>query len=337
MDLREKLESIKQEGLDENNVENSVEGVEQGIVFDTSDTLEVPVEEPVEEHASDTALEAKEDEELLEEQKTEEYVPNFKYKAVGEEFEFDEDIKSLIKDKDSEERFRSIFAKAKGLEFYEEKHKKLEDSHNNLTVEYESKMRDATELATIVNEFNSQIASKNVGDQHRALMNAGLDEQSILNIAKQILDIRELSPQQRQAYNNQFEQKDAIKQYEQRFNAQEQQMQTLARQNAEAQVTGFLATQNDFMNEYEALEGKKAGDFRNDFISYGQYLISKGVDADLNAAMEEFKKVNNLKGVRPAPKIAEPIQAIPNVKSSGHSPIQKEFKSMDDLRAYMWK
>lgn len=68
-----------------------------------------------------------------------EYSPNYKYTAYDQEYEFDEELKPLIKNKKIEEKFRDIFTKAAGLDKYKSKNQSLLDKvkeyeENNIKV-----------------------------------------------------------------------------------------------------------------------------------------------------------------------------------------------------------
>ena len=191
-------------------------------------------------------------------------------------------------------------------------------------------MGDATQLAQIVQTYNNRIASKDPAEQFRALTETGLTEQGLLDIARHVLEIQQLSPQQKQAYNQQFEQQEKLSQYEQQLSHTQAGLQQAQQSAARAELSSFLTGKSDVVSEYEGREGHNDGDFTSDFVQFGIALESKlGRDVEWKEAYKQFKKIHGLGKPKPKPV----PQTLPKLKSVGASPIEESIKTMDDFRA----
>lgn len=329
MGILDELKSIAgEENESTDNVDETVEPVQE-----QDDQIEASAEGETAPEQEQPEVES--EEETTESEEPKEYVPNYSYKAMGEEREIPDWAKGAIKDSKTEEEVRKVFAKADGLDHYAEKHGKLETSYAELQTEYDSKMRDAVQLAKVVQNFNQKVASSDMGQRHSALVDAGIKDDQILDVARHILELRKLTPQQRQAYDHSFVKEREVSQYEERIASQDQKLKSIEFNQAKAQLDAFASTKADLVKEYESREGVGAGDFTKDFIDFGATLQNRlGKELNFDEAFLQFKKIHNLGAAKPtAPK----PKVLPNLKSTGHSPISKGFKSLDDLRTFMDK
>lgn len=293
-----------------------------------------PTEEP---KTDETQQVASTDPEPAQEPTTpQEYVPDHTYKAMGETYEFDDDIKAIIKTKADEDKYRTIMSKAKGLDFYEEKHKRLEDVHAKLEAEYNTIANDSQQLAKVVTDFRNGVQSNDLGHQFRALVGAGITEDQILGIAKHVLDVRQLNPNQRRAYDNQYVQQDQLNQYQSQLQMQQSKLTEMETRHAKAQLDTFMSSKADFVSEFESREHMNQGDFLNAFIHFGNNLEKReGREVNMQEAFDKFKSVYQLNGSKPEVKVKpKPPETMPNIEGTGHSPIAKSIESMDDFMKY---
>ena len=360
MDEQEKLNQASSEAntdvansvTEGQDVESSEANLTESKGFDFEETLNALVDKVEKEFGEegqeiDPETQSKETEpvavnqELSPEQTTPEvYEPDYTYKAMGEEYEFDDKLKSIITSKEDEENWRSIMSKAKGLEHYEAKHKRLEDSHAQLQAEHENKMGDAYELAQVVSNFNQKVGSNDLGLQFKALQDAGLSEDKILNIAQHVLNIRKLDPQQRTAYENQYVQQDQLNKFESAYQSQQTQIAELKKQQAESTLNSFLSDKQDFIQEFEGRDELAKGTFATRFIQFGLDLEkAEGKPLELGHAFDKFKKLYQLNGSK-QPELTNVVEkkppppSIPNIQGSGHSPINRQINSLDDFEKY---
>lgn len=325
MDLTDKLnamrngEELPQEDLEVNQVETEEQPqVEEGIETAPEETEEQPqVEQAVEE---------------IQATEPEKWEPRLKYKVLKEEHDFPDWSKELVTSKELEDQFVDLLTRANALEHQKKRRGEVEDDFAKLQTTYDANMADARELASFVSDVKTKIESNNPAEQMLALQSAGLNEKQILEVARHVLDLQKLTPTQRSAYDQQFTQRDQLSQYEQKLSQAEQSLQLAQIQNAKAELTSYLAGKADLRSEYEAREGNNEGDFQNDFFNFGVALQQKlGKQVEYKDAMKEFKKIHGLGRAKskPAPKV------LPNLRSTGHSPVEKAFSTMDDLRKYM--
>lgn len=328
MDLRSELDALANgddEGASENLETNQVEETNE---TEQQEDPVIETDQSIDDDSATTEFESTTDD------SEEEWTPSFKYKSLGEEFDFPEWSKELVKSKELEESFRSILEKSQGLDLVKGKKEALETEYAEYKNTADSQLGEARQLAEVVQDFNTQISSDSPKEQLSALIGAGLTEKAVLDIARHVLDLQKLAPEQRQAYDAQFEQRNQITEYERTVETQNAQLQQIQVQAAQAELNSFLSSRADIVKEYESREGNKAGDFQENFIHYGIAMQQKlGKDIDYADAFTSFKKVHALGQKQPKPANRQ----VPNLKSTGHSPIEKRFESMEDLQAFQNK
>lgn len=330
MGILDKLDALKTEG----NEIPSTPIEEQAPIETQTEQLEAQPEEA--QGLEQQAEEQVQPEELLvdtgaetTEQISEEWQPTLKYKALGEEKEFHEWAKNFVTTPDLEEKFREVFAKADGLDFSIQKRNDLETKLAEVMTEHESKMKDATQLAELVQDFNTRISKNDPAEHLQLLLQSGLTEDAILDMARHTLQLRGMSAQERNNYDQQFVQRDQMNQYETQLNSTQNQLRQVEVQAAQAQLDNFLSTRKEVVEEFESREGYEAGDFQRFFIRFGaDERARKGSDVDVKEVFKTFKKYHGLgrAKAKPAPR------TIPNLKTSGHSPVSRSIKTMNDLR-----
>lgn len=309
-------ESLPEFTTESREVEPQVEAVEV--------QADVQEAEPQAEIAEETAA--------VEEIPPQEWTPSLKFKVLKDEHEFPEWTHEFVKSKEIEDQFVDLFTKANALEHQKKRRSEIEDSYAKLQSDFDSKIGDAKELAQIVHDHNQRIASNDPKEQLIALQNAGLSEKGLLDIARHVLDLQKMDPAQRQAYNQQFQQREQLNQYQQQLSQTNQSLAQAQQAAARAELTSFLSSKRDIMSEYEGREGNNEGDFQQDFINFGVAMQTKlGREIEWKDAMKQFKKIHGLgkPKSKPAPKV------LPNLRSIGHSPIEKDFASMDDIRKHI--
>lgn len=329
MDLRDTLDALKNgdEIAQDENLEAAPEQAENLEATSEEVTEEVTEDVQTEEQPQAVDLESVELKEVAEEWK-----PSLKFKVLKEEHDFPEWTRDFVNSREVEENFVDLLTKANALEHQKKRRGEIEDQYAELKTTYDARMDDATELAKIVQDYNSKLGSNDPSEQFLALRDAGLNEKAVLDIARHVLELQKLSPAQRQAHDLQFQQQSQIETYNQQLAQTQQQLQQTQAQAAQAQLSSFLSSRSDIVSEYEKLEGNNEGEFQNDFINFGLSLQSKlGREVEWKDAFKQFKKVHGLGRAKskPAPK------SLPNLRSTGHSPVEKAFNTMDDLRKHM--
>ena len=266
------------------------------------------------------------------------YTPNYKYKAAKEEKEFDDWAKAAIKDPETEKTVREIFEKAHGLEA-------VKMSRDQLLQEKQMIMQDVARHTQDVNNVNQWLAKK---DYDKLFSFLKVPEDDILRQAKKILDLREMPPEQRQAYEQ-------ARQNDERAMALEYQNQTLQQQHmqfavrAREQELAWTMSRPEISQMAQAYDARLGyqGAFRQAVVERGQYhYFTTGQDIPAEQAVNEV--LRQLGG--PQALIAQPGPAvtprgqqgvvtqaakpavITNIQGRGTSPAKKVIKNMEELK-----
>lgn len=265
------------------------------------------------------------------------YTPNYKFKSMGKEQEFDEFVRAAIKDEASEKKIRDIYEKAYGLDHLKTDRQRLKDQTT-------LQQNEIARHSQVVNNVNHMLATKDYDNLFANVLK--IPDDDILRHAKRILDLREMPPEQRQAYEQGVHA---------RHQALELQNQNQYLMQSHEQVAVTARTQeldwtmqrpqiSQLATAYDTRVGKE-GAFRQAVIERGQYhaLVTKR-DVSAEEAINEV--VNFLGGpqnlmppVQAAPQVAPDVgqaqaskPVITNFQGRGTSPTKKVIKSLDDLR-----
>jgi hypothetical protein len=261
------------------------------------------------------------------------YSPNYKFKVLDKELEFDEFLRGAIKDPDTEKKVRELYEKAHGLESVKSDRTTL---RNELTQTKDKIAKTEAGLETIASYVRK-------GDYDSFFESLGIPKENILKYALELVQ-REQDP-------NKLAQWQANRQAQQ----QAQHYQSEA-QRLEQERTQFYVQQKEFelsqamirpeisgiVQAYDAGMGQP-GAFRQYVIRMGQALESQGQDVSTDQAIQEA--VRHLQAVNPnltaAPMgqprstgVVQPNQkpVIPNIQGRGTSPVRSSYRSLDDLR-----
>lgn len=265
------------------------------------------------------------------------YEPNFKFKVLDQEKEFDEFLRGAVTSKEQEDALRDLYTKAHGLDSVKEKYTSLNES---IEKDYMPIVQDYNALVTL--EQNVMNAVKN-NDLKTVSDVLGISENQILQYAKDILDYREMDPQQRAQLDNQR------KIAQENANFQQQQVETksqyeeLAVQNRQLELNLELLKPeiSSFKEKFNAKAGPQA--FEQAIIMMGNQVWNM-YQRDLTAqeavalVMDSYKWAVDTEGqvqVTPesAPQVANKKPVIPNVGSGGtKSPTKQAVSSIADLK-----
>lgn len=269
------------------------------------------------------------------------YVPNYKYKAAGQEKELDDPFfRSLIKDAESEKKVRSVFEKIDAFDTVKGQKQHFEGQFTSLLGDYNN-------MSHTVTKFNESVSK---GDLSSAFRVGGITKEQVFKWTQQQIQLMEMPPEQRAQYE-QFEQAQAQKsELEERVQSIQQQFETQAVQNRTMQLD-FALTRPEVARFAEAWDrGGEPGAFKDLVIEeakkvvYESQAAGKPIDLSPEQAiamvMQRFGKRLSVgdatmqvasqaipgNGQRTAPPV------IPNVVGKPSSPIKQVAKSLDDLR-----
>lgn len=264
------------------------------------------------------------------------YTPNYKFKfrspldpSRQEEREFDEWARPLIKDADTEKRFREIYEKACGLDYVKPNYMKMRENLDTLKKEHTEITQSLQRLGSFLHE----------GDYDSFFKTLEIPDEKIFQYVLDKLNYQQLPPEQRQAHD----QASTLKQRAYELELQNQQLQQAYQQTQVQARTASLDSaldRPDVKTVAEAFDARvgKPGAFRDEVILRGQLAWqTRGVDLTPEQAVKE---VLALAGGSVAPAQSPQPQAqaqqrppvIPNISGKGSSPARRAPRSIEDLK-----
>ena len=194
------------------------------------------------------------------------YAPNFKYKFAVEggqsqEGEFPEFLRESIKTKEQEDEVRTIFAKAKGLDFVKPRFERLRDSYKNLDNAHSTVMDG-------IDELKSHYQRKDFDSFFARLQ---IPQEQVLQWVLEKVNYAELPPEQRAVYDARRDADRRAWDAETRLSAMEG--RTLeATQNAKHLALDASLTRPDISAIVTAFDSRaqKQGAFREAVRSFGE-------------------------------------------------------------------
>lgn len=267
---------------------------------------------------------------------SQEYQPNFKYKAAGQEYELEEEYRPYVKTADDEKRIKRLMEQAKALDPIRTER----DSFRGKADSYENELKTFHKGLDTIKEMRSK------GDVRSALMTLGLTPQEILMAAKQELDFDALPQQAKDNYYQSQESQRQAQHLAQQNQHYASQMAVLATTVRKTELSSALAQPevNDFKSWFDGLHGDNA--FRSRVINTGKlYAELHGQDISAEDAIrivtEEFKAFRSLQApqmsqmTQQSPMAPKQVPVIPSAKGASQSAPQTAIRSIKDLdRAY---
>lgn len=274
------------------------------------------------------------------------YQPNFKYKVQDTEAEFDEALRPLIKQKEIEEKIRELYTKAGGLDAIKPKHEKLKQ-------DFEQTMQKYTEISTNYSNLDKslRLLSKYVekGDFDSFFSSLKIPDKAIFGWVNQKLKEMELSPEERTRLAQQRQEMTRALTVEEQNAELQQELQQIRTETFRTQMSVALA-RPDVQNVMQAWDSRvgRPGAFLAEVQKVGYYHhLQTGQDLPPEQAVAEVvgtlgkvigtgapQAATGMTTTPPAGATAAgaPKPVLPNVASSGSSPVRRAPKSLDDLR-----
>jgi hypothetical protein len=265
------------------------------------------------------------------------YQPNYKFKANQKEMEFDEFLRSAVKDPETEKKVRELYEKAYGLDTIKPERDQLKAQHQAVTQEF-------NQIKGGLAKASQYVQQKDYQSFFQAM---GIPESDIMQFALLKVQLAEATPEQRAAY----EQSRTTTLNAQQLAEQNQHLQTTLRQQASTMRANELdlALQrpevNALMQAFDQRLGK-VGAFRDEVIKRGQlYWHNAQADIPVDQAVQEVMSLigNSLTPQMTQPAaptaqtLAEPPEqrpTIPSLKGRGTSPAKKVFRSIAELKKH---
>jgi hypothetical protein len=263
------------------------------------------------------------------------YTPNYKFKAWGKEFEMDKFFHPMLKDADTEKRFKELHEKAFGLDHLLPQHKEIRDRHNELNTKHGQIM----EALSTSQQFLKQ------GD-----LSSFFDSWKIPReqVAKWILDqveYEKLAPEQRSRVDAQRDAQIRAMELEKHNQSLSEQYSQLAVQTRTMQLEQAMS-QPDIRTVAQVYDQRmgQPGAFKNEVINRAAMAYqSQGVDLTAEQAAHDtaLAVARIMVGQQQAEDSGQTQQTqqqqarppvIPNISSKGGSPAKRSPKSLDELR-----
>lgn len=280
------------------------------------------------------------------------YEPNFKFKYYDQEGEFDEWARQFVKDKETEDRFRGLYAKSNGFDVLRDKFKAKTGEYGEL----ETKYKDIETKYTSLDQEIDEVIWQRDNDLHGFFESWNVPVDRVIDFVEQYLDKLGLPPDQQKKLDDQravlAEKRQLEKQVQQFSSEKQQQSQQAHVEEFESliehpEVAGFAA-------EYDARVGSE-GSFAQAVIQHGDTHFHRTgeslspIDA-IRAVYKQYKPfVRGDAGAKPAPQAGasaeqsrEPApqhqrpKPVPSLGgASTASPTKKVYKSLDDLKKHL--
>jgi len=270
------------------------------------------------------------------EEQTKAYEPDLTYKVSGEDKEFDPWVKDLIKDKETEDHFRKLYADAAGLSVVKEKYEAQANEFKTTQEELQNWHQTRDVLAEQVRR----------GDFRAFFKELNIPQERVYEWVLQEAKLKELPEEERRVYNERMElarERDELARQNQGLSSEMQ--QNMVRQR-EFEIDQALQKPevSQFMQSYDAKVGR-VGAFRDRVWQHGLGVYyATGKDMEPNEVIQDLLQISQVGQPQAAPpqEAGQPVEnrvvaikpkpVIPNIGDAGTSPVRKSPKSLDDLR-----
>jgi hypothetical protein len=270
------------------------------------------------------------------------FASNFKFKVKDKELEFDDFIKPLVKDAETEKKVRELYEKAYGLDEVKADRQALKETKGQLQEKLGA-------VETSLKTLGSFVQAKDYASFFEALR---IPKQDIIEYAIEQLKYQELPPEQRRQLDMQRQQQ---LDYRQKL-AENEQMQTQMQQLVVQQVSFEIdqaMSQPSITDAVKAFETRlgRPGAFKEEVIRRGQYYetvhktsppASQLVSEVLQITGAQMPQAPQGPMTQGAPQATNPGQGVAQNQAKpvipafsgagGQSPVKKMPTSIDDLR-----
>ena len=260
--------------------------------------------------------------------------PNYNYRFNDEDYEMDERLQGLIKDRESNELIRELVEKAEGLPQIKEQRQNLRDEISQLRHTEQERQAAVHQMTQMIQQ----------GDIRSFTKAWGITPEQIREMALEDARVAEMEPHERQAYERNLqaqEQTWSLQQQNQRLTQQYNQMAVNQRESELQQTLG---------NERYAYAAQvfderagRPGAFREEIIRRGQYYaqVQQRDVSPHQLADEIMHYMGPVEQQAPqqAPQhgqkrvvTGERKPTLPQVRAGSASPVKGKVKSIADIK-----
>ena len=265
-----------------------------------------------------------------------EFQPNYKFKVIDEEKEFDEFIKGSIKDEDSMKKVKELYEKAYGLDYVKPKYESTKQRLEQIEPQFNAISND-------LKLVGQHLKNQDLGSFFKTFK---LTDDQILKYALERVEFLEATPDKQQ----QILDAQRFKSNNAHMSMENEQLKSYKQQHEDAMFKNEFDTALSFptvspiAQSFDARAGKP-GAFAEAIAKYG---ASESRQAGRNLAVSEvvqqFIKTFGLTAPQPSQaaayaqvpvgngETAERKETLPKVPANGGSPVAAKVKTFEDLK-----
>jgi len=264
-----------------------------------------------------------------------EYSPNYKFKVMDAEHEFDEWVRQSIKDVGTEKKARELYEKAYGLDHLKPKHEKLKADHSNLNDTW-------TNVKTDLEKVGHFLKEKDLGAFFNSFQ---LTDEDVLKYALDRVSYYELPPEKRQQLDMQNQKNLELYSLRQKVAQLEGWRNQTSTNQLDQQLTQVTNSPNytSIAQQFEARVGQP-GAFKKAVAQHAlmQFQMT-GKDLEPHEAVDSFIKIfgmaqtssqgngQQMTGKSPV-HTSERAATFPKISGNGTSVVKKKYTSIDAIK-----
>ena len=303
------------------------------------ENLEAPPSEGMEAQATESSEPEASGEEESTVPVTEEYTPNYSFKVMDEEREFDDRVRGYIKSKEDEEYFRDIMQRAYGLDYVKKDRETLREENTSL-----QEVRG--QFDTVVNDLQNVGRFVQNGDFGNFFDSMQIPREKVYQWVLEQAELQRLQQENPQQYNQYMRNQNVLNQ-----NYQLQQERDMLIKEQQATRVSQIHNQMDYemsqpdVQQAASVFNERVGNpdaFRQEVINRGRaHYARTGVDLP---PAEIINQVMMLGGFQRGQQVQQPqhqtpsqprprreVETLPNVSGRSTSPVKKKPRSFQDL------
>lgn len=291
-------------------------------------------------NSSDVSTKEPSDEIPSEGKEAEAYKPNYKYSVKDQEYEMDEWLRPLVKDAETEKKFRDLYTKAHGINDIKEQREQLRNDFDQYKTQVEKTYSPVVQNYQRMSHLLKE--SRDTGDYGQFFQALNVPVKEILQWSANTVAQLEQNPNYLQQIKQGWDQTQTQYTLEQRMQQYEQQNRQLQNEIQTRDLEYSLSTPEiqSFAQSFDARVGKP-GAFREEVIKRGA-IIEQTQQRTLSAS-EIAKEIMNIYGPQAQPagststqtqtvQSSEGKPVIPRVNGRGGSYVKSAPQSIADLR-----
>jgi hypothetical protein len=271
-------------------------------------------------------------------QEASDWQPNFKFRVDDKEFEFDERVRPLITDKDSEEYFRDIYTKAHGLELVKSRAEEHKKKYQETSQQFGDLRNQFDHVQNTLQKLNG-LKAEDFGTFQKVWE---IPDAQILKRASEILGTHD-NPEARAQLDKVYSDRIEMLKYQDRIDRESQSSNAVQRQLHEMKLDRALNEPEiqRFAREYDRRTGQ-AGSFVEEVNRLGTLEFHQGRYLDPQVAVAQaFQRLSKLvpltDGQQASPSPQQQKEQgrapLPNMGTGrSGSAVKKKISSIDDLR-----